>query len=119
MKKDKILICDDEKSTRESLKFILEKKYKLSFATNGLEVIEWVKNHSTNLIILDIKMPNMDGLEVLKQVKKINPKIKVLILTGYLSQDIAREAIEYGAINYIIKPFGKAQILDAVQKALE
>lgn len=114
--KKKILICDDEEGIRESLKLILEKDYDLVFAQNGTEAINAVRTTPIDITILDIKMPKMDGLETLKELMRINPKSKVIIATGYKSVDIAKEAINIGAIDYIVKPFDRNRITKVVQK---
>lgn len=115
-KRKKILICDDEEGIRESLKLILEKDYDLVFAQNGGEAISIVRTTPVDMTILDIKMPKMDGLETLKELMRINPKSKVIIATGYKSVDIAKEAINIGAIDYIVKPFDRDKIAKVVQK---
>jgi len=112
----KILICDDEEGIRESLKLILEKDYDLEFAQNGDEAIKSVQSSPADLIILDIKMPKKDGLETLKELKRINPSSKVIIATGYKSVDIAQEAMNLGASDYVVKPFDRDKIRKVVQK---
>ena len=117
-KKATILICDDEEGIRESFKLILDDKYHLKFATNGLEALELLKDLKPDLMLLDIKMPKMHGMEILKQVKKIKPTLPVIIVTGYQSVEMAQEALKAGAADYIPKPFESKQILKAVQKVL-
>lgn len=114
--KKRILICDDEEGIRESLKLILEKDYDLDFAQNGNEAVEKMRSAPADLTILDIKMPKKDGLETLKELKKISPASKVIIATGYKSVDIAHEAITLGASDYIVKPFDREKIRKIVQK---
>jgi len=114
--KKTILICDDEEGIRESLKLILENDYELLFATNGQEAIESLKKNSVDIVIIDIKMPRMDGIETMRKLKEANPAVKLLVTSGYKSVETAREAISAGAVNYIVKPFERTQILDAVKK---
>ena len=116
--KPKILIVDDELGIRESLKLILEKNYDISEVTNGEECVDYLKQNSTDLVLLDIKMPRVSGLEILKQVKEINPDIKVIMVTGYKSVETASEAIKSGASDYIVKPFNSKDILETVGKTL-
>lgn len=118
MKKKRILICDDEEGIRESLNLILEKDYDIFFATNGSEAIEHIKKNPTDLVILDIKMPKMDGLETLKQIKHAKPGTKVIIATGYKSVETAAEATRHGANDYIVKPFESKEVLQAVKKQI-
>lgn len=116
--KKKVLICDDEEGVRESLKLILEDGYDLSFAATGKEAIEKTKKEPIDIVILDIKMPKMNGLEILKELKKISPGIKVIIASGYKSVETASEAIKFGASDYIIKPFETSQVLNAIDNTL-
>lgn len=111
-----VLVCDDEEGVRESLKLILEKDYDVVFAENGEDAIKKMKASPIELVILDIKMPRMDGIETLRRLKAINSNIKVLITSGYKSVETAREAITAGASNYIVKPFERAEILNAVKQ---
>lgn len=114
--KKRILVCDDEEGIRESLKLILEKDYDLTFAQNGDEAVLAMKASPADITILDIKMPKKDGLETLKELKKVSPSSKVIIATGYKSVDIAQEALNLGASDYIVKPFDREKIKRVIQK---
>jgi len=116
--KPTILICDDEEGIRESFKLILEETYDLRFATNGLEALEMLKTLSPSLMLLDIKMPKMHGMEILKQVKKLKPKLPVIIVTGYQSVEMSQEALKNGAADYIPKPFDSKEILKVVSRII-
>jgi YesN/AraC family two-component response regulator len=111
-----ILICDDEEGIRESLKLILEKDHDLAFAESGDDAIQKIKAKPIDIVILDVKMPKKDGLATLKEIRKINPSLKVIIATGYKSADIAQEALQLGASDYIIKPFNRDVIKKTVEK---
>jgi len=113
--KKSILICDDEEGIRESLKLILEKDYDLTFAESGDEAIQKMKTTPADLVILDIKMPKKDGLDTLKELKKIRADSKVIIATGYKSIDVAHEAMKFGACDYVVKPFNR----DGIRKVIE
>ena len=113
-KKPVILVCDDEEGIRESFKLILNDQYQLKFVTNGLEALDLLKNFTPDLMLLDIKMPKLHGMEILKQVKKLKPKLPVIIVTGYQSVEMAQEALKNGAADYIPKPFASTEILKAV-----
>ncbi|MBL7156721.1 MAG: response regulator [Candidatus Omnitrophica bacterium] len=115
----KILICDDEEGVRESLKLILEDDYDLAFASTGIEVIDNLKKEPIDLIMLDIKMPKMNGLETLRELKNVSPKTKVVIVSGYRSVEAANEAIKSGASDYMVKPFDTDQILKTLNKILQ
>jgi DNA-binding NtrC family response regulator len=114
----KILVCDDEEGIRESLKLILEKDYDVVFAESGDDAIQKMKTSPTDMVILDIKMPRKDGLETLKEIKKVSPMANVIIATGYKSVDTAQEAMRLGASDYIVKPFDRETISKVVKKHL-
>ena len=116
--KPAILICDDERGTRESLKLILKNGYELTFAENGVEALSMLTAVDPALLILDIKMPKMHGLEILKKIKAEKPKLPVMIVSGYQSTEIAKEALKAGACDYVPKPFDSKTILSAVTSAL-
>ena len=117
-KKRTILICDDEEGIRESFKLILDEQYHLKFANNGLEALEMLKTLNPDLMMLDIKMPKMHGMEILKQIKKLKPSLPVIIVTGYQSVEMAQEALKNGAADYIPKPFETEEIIRAVRAIL-
>ena len=116
--KKQILICDDEEGVRESLNLILGENYKLDFVTNGNEALQYLSNANPDLVIMDIKMPQKNGLEVLKELRQQKPNIKVIMVTGYQSVETAAEASKYGIAEYITKPFESSLVKETVQKVL-
>src|SRR5947209_3712620 len=113
----KILICDDEEGVRESLKLILADHYNLIVVDNGKQALHALSNNKDiPLVLMDIKMPKNSGLEVIKEIKNKNPKIKVIMVTGYRSVETAAESSRLGANGYIIKPFKSEEILETVKK---
>ena len=120
MEKETILICEDESGVRDSYKLILESEYDLIYASNGEEALKILRDKKINpsLLIMDVKMPRMGGLETLPKVKKLRPRIKILIATGYESSDVASQAINLGADDYLVKPFNRFQVKDKVSSLL-
>ncbi len=118
MDKKKILICDDSEGVRESLKLILEDEYTLAFANDGFEAIVAVKKESPDLVLMDIKMPGLNGIEAIKEIHKFNPKTKIICVSGYQYTESARQALQQGAADYIVKPFEEKEIKEVVKKVL-
>jgi len=118
MRKADILVCDDEAGVRESLKLILGKEYTLAYATNGEEAVNYIKAHNPDLLIMDVKMPKMGGLEALRLIKRLKPKLPVLMATGYESSDVAVQAVHLGANDYLVKPYDREQVHAKVQALL-
>jgi DNA-binding NtrC family response regulator len=117
--KESILIVDDEVGPRESLRMILKPIYEVHSAENGQEAINFISQKKVDLVTLDLNMPVLPGIEVLKEIKKLQPDIEVMIVTGYGTLGNAQEAIRYGAGDFISKPFNVADIIAIVSKAFE
>jgi nitrogen regulation protein NR(I) len=113
-----ILIVDDDKSIRYSLKRMMEGNYSVLTAQNGEEALNQAKEKLPDLVIMDIKMPGRSGIEVLKEIKSIDPKSLVIIMTAYGTTETAIEAMKYGAFDYILKPFPIPRMRGLVEKAL-
>ena len=120
MNKDVILIVDDEPDISLILKLQLEDAgYQTVRARDGIEALEYLEKDSFTLILLDIKMPRMDGMQVLAKVRAEYPAIAVIMMTAHGSEDIAVEAMKKGAIDYISKPFSTDDALKRVDRALQ
>ena len=120
MQKLNILIVEDGRSQREMLRdFLISEGHRVMEAENGKAAIHSVLNSPFDLILLDYKMPGMDGLEVLKEVKRINHEIDVVIITAYGTIETAVEAIKVGAIDYITKPIELDELLILVDRVAE
>ena len=113
-----ILIVDDEFAVRESLKMIFKPMYHVYTAANGEEALRCIQREEIDLVTLDLKMPGLSGMEVLRQIKENHPFIAAIIITAYGSGENAMEATRYGA-EFITKPFNVADILISLNKALE
>jgi two-component system response regulator HydG len=118
--KEKILVVDDEQSHRTMLKAILTKEgYGISEADDGSSALRAVENESFDLILMDIRMSDMDGIGALKEIKKISPSIPVIMMTAYASLKTAVEALKSGAYDYLTKPLDMEELKILVKKALE
>ncbi len=115
-----ILVVDDEAVIREGLKRILSgDKYTVETCQSGYSAIELLQQREFNLVITDLKMPGMNGIEVLKAVKALQVDVPVIMITGYATVDSAVDAMKNGAEDYISKPFTAEQIIEKVEKTLE
>lgn len=115
-----ILIVDDAAFMRTILKDILTNNgYTIcGEANDGLDAIQKAKELKPNLITMDITMPQLDGIEALKQIKADNPNVKVVMCSAMGQQALVVEAIQSGACDFIVKPFNKARVIEAVSKAM-
>lgn len=114
-----ILICDDEEGIRESLKLILGDHYPLVITQDGASCLEALKNsQNIGLLLIDIKMPKRNGLDVIKEIKEKYPSLKIIVVTGYRSVETAAEAVRLGACGYIVKPFKTEEILATVKSTI-
>ena len=115
----KVLIVDDEEGIRESLKLILSDHYDLILTDSDEQALRCLdKDPSVGLVLMDIKMPKVNGLDALKQMKAKRPALNVIIITGYKSVETACEATALGASGYIVKPFKSDEILSTVKRNL-
>lgn len=102
----KVLIVDDQYGIRVLLYEVFGKEgYQTFQASNGKKALEIVKKETPDLVLLDMKIPGMDGLEILKNIKKINAGIKVIMMTAYGELDMIKEATSLGAVTHFTKPF--------------
>lgn len=114
----RILVVDDELGPREALRMILKSKYQVLTAMSGLEALEVLNKTPPAIVLLDIKMREMNGIEVLKAIKQANTDIEVIMMTAYASLQTARDALAHGASEYLIKPFSKKEVEESIEKAL-
>ncbi len=120
MRKSRILVVDDEEIMRSSLSdWLKEDGYDVVAVEDGYKAIERVKEEEWDLAVVDLKMPRIDGIEVLKKINKINPKLPVIIITAYATIDSAVLAMKGGAADYIVKPFNPEEISVVIAKLVE
>ena len=116
----RILVIDDEAIVRISCeRTLVPEGYEVKSTGSGKEGIEFLEKETFNLVLLDLKMPDMDGIEVLNKINVAWPETKVIIITGYSTVDTAVQALRLGAYNFIEKPFTPDTLLNAVKEVFE
>ena len=114
-----ILVVDDEEKMRKILRIVLSlKRHRVDLAASGEEALEMIKANCYDLVITDIKMEGMSGLDLLREVQKLSPPVPVVFITAYASVDSAVEAMQAGAVDYIAKPFEEDRIHLTIERAL-
>jgi DNA-binding NtrC family response regulator len=117
---DTILVIDDDDQLRISFsKLLKEEKYAVISAASGEAGIEIVKENRLDLVLLDLRLPGINGMETFKRIKKIDSKLPVIIMTAYGTTQIAIEATKMGAYDYVLKPFDVADMLTLIEQAIE
>ncbi|PLS01063.1 response regulator transcription factor [Neobacillus cucumis] len=123
MYKRTILIVDDEPRTRQGLKKTLDTwangEYQIITAANGEETIEIMDKQKIDILLTDIRMPEMTGLELLKVIKDRNMSPIIIVISAYSEFEYAHEALRLGVINYLLKPISKKNLIEAVEDALK
>jgi len=114
-----ILIVEDEKSVRETLEYALKDKYNLYLASDGKKALETIAKRGVDLILLDLRLPEVNGMDLLKQIKDMNKNILVIMLTADKTVDSAVAAMKLGAYDYVVKPFDINELSLLIEKALE
>lgn len=114
-----ILIIDDEIGPRESLRILFKNKYDVITAENGFKGLEILKSQKVDIVILDLKMPQKNGIEVLSEIRQINKNVPVIILTGYGDMESAKKAMQYDIVGFVSKPFEIIEIEELVENGIE
>jgi two-component system response regulator PilR (NtrC family) len=115
-----ILVVDDERSMRDFLKILLTKEgHQVATAQNGETGLEFLQNNNCDLVITDIRMPGMNGLELLEAIKEEQPDLPVIMITAFASPNDAVQAMKFGAFDYISKPFNVDEIKSVIQSAIK
>lgn len=114
-----LLIVDDQQGIRLLLNEVFKKEgYVTHLAATGAEAMQIVEQFDISLVLLDMKIPGMNGIEILKRIKEIDSQIPVLMMTAYGELDVVKEALDLGAIRYFTKPFDIFEVRDEVNKIL-
>jgi len=119
MDKPKIMIVDDEVEIRDVLKIYLSKDYEVITAKNGIEAMQFFLTEQPVVIITDVNMPYMSGIELLKSVKEFSPSTEVIVMTGYMTQEILTEANLSGAFDCVSKPVNIKNLKSVFHEAID
>jgi DNA-binding NtrC family response regulator len=119
MEKKKALVIDDEQIVLESVSALLtDEGFEVDVSLDGRQGLDWAIERNYDVVLTDIRMPDIGGMKVLRDVKRINPTLPVIMITGYASVESAVQAMKLGAAEYIEKPFEPEQLIDAVSRAI-
>ncbi len=116
----KVLLIDDEERFLATTKTLLDKRGVKTFtASNGVFALKLLEDNAIDVVVLDVKMPGLDGIEVLRKIKQRFPLVEVLMLTGHASVKSAVEGLRLGAFDYLVKPCDVSDLLDKINEAHE
>jgi DNA-binding NtrC family response regulator len=119
MEKKKALVIDDEQIVLDSVSTLLrDEGFEVDVSLDGREGLDWAIERNYDVVLTDIRMPDIGGMKVLRDVKRVNPALPVIMITGYASVESAVQAMKLGAAEYIEKPFEPEQLLEAVSRAI-
>ncbi|GAE92206.1 two-component response regulator [Gracilibacillus boraciitolerans JCM 21714] len=123
MNKKVILVVDDEPRSRQGIRKTIERlafdQYEVITAENAAEALNRIDNEKVHVLITDIRMPEVSGLELLKQLKEKAQDPVVIVISAYSEFEYAHEALELGVVNYLLKPIAKEKLMDAIEKAVD
>ncbi|WP_054956201.1 response regulator transcription factor [Paenibacillus dakarensis] len=118
-----ILVVDDEPRTREGVRKTLEAwssgQYHIETASSGVTALDWLQHHHADILLTDIRMPEIGGLELLERLNSLSHQPVVIIMSGHSEFDYARQGLRYGAVDYLLKPLDKRKMIEAVELALK
>ena len=116
----RVLVVDDEDDFRETVvKRLRARKLEAEGADSGAAALELIKEREFDVMVLDVKMPGMDGIETLRQVKQTRPEIEVIMLTGHASVEFGLKGMQLGAFDYIMKPAPIGELMDTIGQAFQ
>ena len=114
----RVLFVDDEVDFLDTLlKRMRKRQVNVSGVKSGEEALEWLSGNAADVVVLDVRMPGMDGIETLKAIKESNPLVEIIMLTGHANLEVARKGMELGAFDYLMKPIDIDELLYKVQDA--
>src|SRR5215813_9195341 len=113
-----LLIVDDERGPAESLRMVFKADYEVFTAPSGSEALQIVHQSAIDVVTLDLRMPGMPGVEVMEHIKRFDPDIEVIVVTGYASLDSAIRGLRHRVFDYVTKPFDVPHICELVHRAV-
>ena len=114
----RVLFVDDEVDFLDTLlKRMRKRRVNVSGVKSGEDALEWLSDNAADVVVLDVRMPGMDGIETLRAIKKLNPLVEIIMLTGHANLEVARKGMELGAFDYLMKPIDIDELLYKVQDA--
>jgi len=114
-----VLVVDDDPGLRESFRLILEDEFDVLEVPDGVQALEIIRSCQVDLVLLDIRLPGMDGIEVLERIKAVDEQVEVILVTAVKTLRTAVEAMKLGAFDYLTKPFDEDEVLSLIRRALE
>ena len=116
----RVLLVDDEDDFRETLqKRLRNRKLQVEIAENGYKALELIQAQDFDVVVLDVKMPGLDGIDTLKEIKIKKPEVEVIMLTGHASVESGIQGMQLGAFDYVMKPVPLDELLDKMRQAYE
>jgi PAS domain S-box-containing protein len=115
----RVLVVDDEEGPREAIRMILKPDYQVYLAGSGEEVLSTLGELHPDVIFMDVKMPRLDGVQLLERVKAADPLVEVVMITAYASLDTVQRAMRFGAMDYLVKPFAPKELQEAAGRAVQ
>ena len=113
-----VLLVDDEKDFVETLaKRLRTRNFTVDYTLSGDEAVKWLEKNRADVVVLDVRMPGMDGIDTLREVKRMKPLVEVIMLTGHATVETAIEGMKLGAYDYLMKPTDMNDLVDKIKKA--
>jgi DNA-binding NtrC family response regulator len=114
----RVLFVDDEVDFLDTLlKRMRKRRVNVSGVKSGEDALKWLSGNAADVVVLDVRMPGMDGIETLRAIKKLNPLVEIIMLTGHANLEVARKGMELGAFDYLMKPIDIDELLYKLQDA--
>jgi CheY-like chemotaxis protein len=113
-----VLIADDEMGPRVSLRFLLQDDYRLLFAEDGMQAVAMVKERPPDLILMDIKMPRLNGWEAIREIRGLGSSVPIIVMTGFPDPSDNEKAVKLGVTHYLSKPFDLSHVQELIKEGV-